>query len=62
MAKIVPNCPGCKNFLKALDPEISKAYMGACMKLEWPYNINIPKDDGIEGECGFYEGPGPATK
>jgi hypothetical protein len=62
VAKIVPNCPGCKNFLAALDPEISKAYMGACLKLEWPYNINIPKDDGIEGECGFYEGPGPATK
>ena len=48
MAKIVPDCQNCKNFSKALDPEISKVYMGACMKLEWPYNINIPKDDGIE--------------
>lgn len=61
MAKIVPNCPACKNFSKALDPEISKAYMGQCMKLEWPYAINIPKVDGIEGECGYYEGPGPAV-
>jgi hypothetical protein len=60
VANTVPNCPTCKNFLKALDPEISKVYSGACTKLEWPYNINIPKVDGIEGECGFYEGPGPA--
>ena len=56
MAKIVPDCPGCKNFMAAKDPEISKVYMGQCLKLEWPYNINIPKVDGIEGECGFYEG------
>ncbi|MBF8259266.1 MAG: hypothetical protein HW377_1640, partial [Actinobacteria bacterium] len=42
MANTVPNCPTCKNFLKALDPEISKVYSGACTKLEWPYNINIP--------------------
>jgi hypothetical protein len=55
VAKIVPDCPNCKNFLKALDPEISKVYSGACTKLEWPYNINIPKDDGIEGECGYFE-------
>lgn len=62
MAKIVPNCQGCKNFSVALDPEISKVYMGQCMKLEWPYAINIPTEDGIEGECGYYEGPGPATR
>ncbi|MBI5419460.1 MAG: hypothetical protein HZA60_05170 [Deltaproteobacteria bacterium] len=61
MAKIVPNCTACKNFLKATDPQTSKAYMGQCMKLEWPYNMNIPKVDGIEGECGYYEGSGPAT-
>jgi hypothetical protein len=35
--------------------------MGQCHKLEWPYAMNIPKDNGIEGECGYYEGPGPAT-
>jgi hypothetical protein len=61
VAKIVPNCPTCKNFNKSLDPVISKAYMGQCVKLEWPYAINIPKENGIEGECGFYEGPGPAV-
>lgn len=60
---IIPNCPTCKNFVPATDPQIAKVYKGQCTKLEWPYNINIPKDelDGIEGECGYYEGPGPAT-
>jgi hypothetical protein len=45
----------------ATDPNIVKVYSGQCTKLEWPYNINIPKVDGIEGECGYYEGEGPAT-
>ncbi len=63
MAKTVPNCQKCKNFTKATDPQIAKAYMGQCNKLEWPYVINIPKYelDGIQGECGYYEGAGPAT-
>lgn len=63
MAKIVPNCQKCGNFAKALDPEISKVYMGQCMKLEWPYAINLPKYEleGIEGECGYYEGSEPPT-
>jgi hypothetical protein len=56
----IPNCAKCNNFVVATDPNISKVYMGQCAKLEFPYNINIPKVDGIEGECGFYEGPGPA--
>ncbi|MGE5188847.1 MAG: hypothetical protein ACM3NF_02195 [Gemmatimonadota bacterium] len=60
VAKIVPNCQGCKNFQRATDPQIAQAYMGQCLKIEWPYAINIPKEHGIEGECGFYEGPGPA--
>jgi len=34
--------------------------MGQCLKLEWPYAINIPNQHGIEGECGYYDGPGPA--
>jgi hypothetical protein len=61
VAKIVPNCQACKNFVQAKDPNIGKAYMGQCQKLEWPYAINIPKVDGIEGECGYYEGSGPAV-
>lgn len=61
VAKIVPNCKACKNYVTATDPQVAKAYMGQCHKLEWPYAINIPKDDGIEGECGYYEGSGPAT-
>ncbi len=55
MAKIVPDCQGCKNFVKATDPNVARAYMGQCTKLEYPYSINIPKVDGIEGECGYYE-------
>ena len=57
----IPNCAKCKNFVPATDPIISKVYVGQCHKLEWPYAINIPKVDGIEGECGYYEGSGPAT-
>jgi hypothetical protein len=60
VAKIVPNCKACKNFQRATDPQIAKVYMGQCMKLEWPYAINIPSEHGIEGECGYYEGSGPA--
>lgn len=62
MAKTVPNCQACKNFVKATDPNIALAYMGQCHKLEWPYAINIPKTEGIHGECGYYEGPGPASR
>jgi hypothetical protein len=51
----------CKHYVPVTDPVVAKAYMGQCHKLEWPYAINIPKVDGIEGECGYYEGPGPAT-
>jgi hypothetical protein len=63
VAKTVPNCQACQNFSKALDPITSKVYMGQCLKLEWPYAINLPhyELDGIEGECGYYEGGGPAT-
>jgi len=55
VAKIVPDCKNCVNFSPALDPNVSLAFMGQCMKLEYPYAINIPKDDGIEGECGYFE-------
>jgi hypothetical protein len=61
VAKIVPNCQACTHFVKATDPSIARAYIGNCQKLDYPYAINIPKDDGIEGECGFYEGQGPAV-
>ena len=62
MAKTVPNCQACKNFVKATDPNIALAYMGQCHKLEWPYAMNIPKTEGIHGECGYYEGAGPASR
>jgi hypothetical protein len=56
----IPNCPKCKYFVPATDPQIGKVYAGQCSKLEWPYAVNIPRENGIEGECGFYEGAGPA--
>ena len=56
----IPNCLKCNNFVPATDPNIVKAYAGQCHKLEWPYAINIPRENGIEGECGYYEGAGPA--
>jgi hypothetical protein len=62
VAKVIPNCQTCKHFVKATDPQIGKVYMGQCHKLEWPYAVNIPKEHGIEGECGYYEGPGPASR
>jgi len=34
--------------------------MGQCHKLEWPYAINIPKDNGIEGSA-LLRGARPAT-
>jgi hypothetical protein len=54
VAKKVPDCKNCTNFSPALDPQISMVYIGQCMKIEYPYAINIPKD-GIEGECGYFE-------
>jgi len=56
----MPNCPKCRNFVAATDPYIVKAYAGQCTKLEWPYAVNIPRQDGIEGECGYFEGSEPA--
>ena len=56
----IPNCPKCRNFVPATDPQIVKAYAGQCVKIEWPYTVNIPRVDGIEGECGYYEGTEPA--
>jgi hypothetical protein len=56
----IPNCPKCRNFVPATDPYIVRAYAGQCIKLEWPYAVNIPRENGIEGECGYYEGTEPA--
>jgi hypothetical protein len=40
--KDVP-CPDCKNFKPALDAYIQQAYVGYCLKLDWPYWRIIPK-------------------
>jgi hypothetical protein len=56
----IPNCPKCNNFNAVTDPQVVKAYAGQCTKIEWPYVVNIPRVNGIEGVCEYYEGSAPA--
>jgi len=51
MAEIL--CPSCRHFAPALDPNISKAFLGACKKKEAPFLLILPKD-GVT-ECEVYE-------
>lgn len=57
MAEIL--CPSCRHFAPALDPNISKAFLGACKKKEAPFLLILPKE-GVT-ECEVYErAPRPA--
>lgn len=47
-------CGGCAHLAPALDPVIRKAYLGQCLKIEWPYTVNIPLA-GVPTECGYFE-------
>jgi len=51
MAEIL--CPSCQHFAPALDPNISKAFLGACKKKEAPFLLILPKE-GVT-ECDVYE-------
>lgn len=51
MAEIL--CPSCQHFAPALDPNISKAFLGACKKKEAPFLLILPKE-GVT-ECEVYE-------
>lgn len=52
-------CPSCRHFAPALDPNISKAFLGACKKKEAPFLLILPKE-GVT-ECEVYErAPRPA--
>lgn len=51
MAEIL--CPSCRHFAPALDPNISKAFLGACKKKEAPFLLILPKE-GVT-ECEVYE-------
>ncbi|MBI4591002.1 MAG: hypothetical protein HY725_19420, partial [Candidatus Rokubacteria bacterium] len=50
MAEIL--CPGCRHFVPALDPNIARAFLGACKKKEAPFLLILPKE-GVT-ECDVY--------
>ena len=49
-------CVRCKHLRPALDPNIQKAYLGKCVKREWPFTLSIM----LQGwtECEVYEASG----
>jgi len=49
-------CVRCKHLRPALDPNIQKAYLGKCVKREWPFTLSIT----LQGwtECDVYEASG----
>jgi hypothetical protein len=51
-------CVRCKHLRPALDPNLQKAYLGQCLKREWPFTLSIT----LQGwtECEVYEDSGKA--
>lgn len=51
-------CVHCKHLRPALDPNIQQAYLGKCMKREWPFTLAIT----LQGwtECNVFEESGKA--
>ncbi len=49
-------CVHCKHLRPALDPNLQKAYLGQCLKREWPFTLSI----SLEGvtECDVFEESG----
>jgi len=49
-------CVRCKHLRPALDPNIQKAYIGKCVKREWPFTLSIT----LQGwtECEVFEASG----
>jgi len=46
-------CPSCQHFAPALDPNISRSFLGACRKKEAPFLLILPKE-GVT-ECPVFE-------
>ncbi len=46
-------CVRCKHLRPALDPNLQKAYLGQCLKREWPFTLSIT----LQGwtECDVFE-------
>jgi len=51
-------CVKCKHLRPALDPNIQKAYMGKCVKREWPFTLAITYQGWME--CEVFEDAGKA--
>lgn len=51
MAEIL--CLSCNHFAPALDPNIAKAFLGGCRKLEAPFTLILPLTGATE--CAAYE-------
>ncbi len=49
-------CVRCKHLLPALDPNIQKAYLGRCLKREWPFTLAITLEGWME--CEVFEDSG----
>ena len=49
-------CVRCKHLRPALDPNLQKAYLGQCLKREWPFTLSIT----LEGvmQCDVFEDSG----
>ena len=51
-------CVRCKHLRPALDPNLQNAYLGQCLKREWPFTLSIT----LQGwtECDVFEDSGKA--
>ncbi len=51
-------CVRCKHLRPALDPNLQKAYLGQCLKREWPFTLSVT----LQGwtECDVFEDSGKA--
>ncbi len=50
-------CVRCKHMRPALDANIQKAYLGKCLKREWPFTLSIPLHNSWT-ECDQFEDNG----
>jgi hypothetical protein len=49
-------CVRCKHLRPALDPNIQKAYLGKCVKREWPFTLSITLQGWME--CEVFDASG----
>ncbi len=59
-------CVRCKHLRPALDPNLQKAYLGQCLKREWPFTLSITLQgwtecDVFEDSKNAYVPPDPAA-